>query len=457
MDGQLATPGLWQEAKNPEGRSYYYNKQTKATQWTKPLEMMSPQERALADQPWKEYTAEGGRKYWYNTESEESSWEMPEVYKIALAPSIPAALPPTPTFVAGGGSSSFQQHHLPDRRERQDYPSKDRFDRHDRHDRQDRPSFHDANPVASPMAKTDPEFASFEEAEATFMRLLKKCGVLPDWSWQEAMRVVIRDPQYRALRDPRDRKLAFEKYAIEVRSLEKERVKERLVKLREDFGKMLRSHPEIKHFTRWRSARPMLQGETIFRSTSSDSERRQLFEEYIIELKKAHAEKESQDRKRALEDLNDLLGSLKLEPYTRWADARSTIQSHERFKANDHFRTLTQSDILIAFGNHVKALERDFNDLRQKEKVSKVRIERRNRDNFIQLLEELKAAGKISAVTRWAQIHPVIEGAERYVALLGQSGSTPLDLFWDTVEEEEKKLGIPRDDINHVLEVRVSI
>jgi len=35
---------LWQEAKNPEGRVYYYNVQTKATQWTKPAELMTPAE-----------------------------------------------------------------------------------------------------------------------------------------------------------------------------------------------------------------------------------------------------------------------------------------------------------------------------------------------------------------------------------------------------------------------------
>lgn len=101
MNGMNGIPALWQEARNTDGRIYYYNVQTKATQWTKPFELMTPAEvsiffsriyqllivlqRALANQPWKEYTAAGGRKYWYNTETRQSTWEMPEVYRTALA------------------------------------------------------------------------------------------------------------------------------------------------------------------------------------------------------------------------------------------------------------------------------------------------------------------------------------------------------------------------------------
>lgn len=36
---------LWQEARNPaDGRVYYYNVQTKETQWTKPADLMTPVE-----------------------------------------------------------------------------------------------------------------------------------------------------------------------------------------------------------------------------------------------------------------------------------------------------------------------------------------------------------------------------------------------------------------------------
>lgn len=40
MNG-VPVSGLWQEARNQDGRVYYYNTQTKATQWHKPEELMT--------------------------------------------------------------------------------------------------------------------------------------------------------------------------------------------------------------------------------------------------------------------------------------------------------------------------------------------------------------------------------------------------------------------------------
>jgi pre-mRNA-processing factor 40 len=48
MNASSGVPALWQEARNPEGRVYYYNTQTKATQWTKPVELMTGVEVSLS-------------------------------------------------------------------------------------------------------------------------------------------------------------------------------------------------------------------------------------------------------------------------------------------------------------------------------------------------------------------------------------------------------------------------
>lgn len=306
---------------------------------------------------------------------------------------------------------------------------------------------------AAGAQQNEPDYSSLEDAEAAFMKLLRRSNVQPDWTWEQVMRAVIKDPQYRALKDPRDRKTAFEKYAAEVRMQEKDRAKERLAKLRADFNTMLRSHPEIKYYSRWKTIRPIIEGETLFRSTNDENERRQLFYEYILELKKEHSDNEANARKAAKHDLADILKAMGLEPYTRWSEAQEMIQSNEKIKADDKFKALTKSDILTCFESHVKTLERTFNDVRQQQKAAKSRRERQNRDNYIALLQQLRSQGKIKAGTKWMDLLPQIEEDPRYTAMLGQSGSTPLDLFWDIVEEEERALRAPRNDVLDVLDV----
>lgn len=234
---------------------------------------------------------------------------------------------------------------------------------------------------------------------------------------------------------------------------EKDRAKERFAKLRADFNTMLKRHPEIKHYSRWKTIRPIIEGETIFRSTDDEDERRQLFEEYIVELKKQHVEQEAAKRKAAMGELVGIMNSLNLEPYTRWSEAQTIIQSNEAVQNDAKFKSLSKSDILTAFENHIKSLERVFNDARQQNKAAKARRERHAREQFNQLLKELRSQGKIKAGTKWMNICPLIQEDPRYLGMLGNAGSSPLDLFWDVVEEEERSLRGPRNDVLDVLDV----
>lgn len=351
-----------------------------------------------------------------------------------------------PTFVAGG-TTSF----LPYGQHQRDRDDNDRSGL----DRRQGYMGMEANGLVTSQ-QTDPEYSSFEEAESVFIKLLRRCNVQPDWSWEQAMRATIKDPQYRALKDPKDRRAAFDKFAAEVRMQERDRAKERFAKLRTDFYTMLKSHPEIKHYSRWKSIRPIIEGETIFRSTNDENERRQLFEEYILDLKKAHVEQEAVTRKAAMDELVNILKALELEPYARWSEVQNALQANERIQNDDKFKTLSKSDILTAFENHIKSLERTFNDARQQHKAAKARRERHSREKYLELLKELRSQGKIKAGAKWMQIHPLIQDDPRYVAMLGQSGSSPLDLFWDMVEEEERGLRGPRNDVLDVLDVSLS-
>jgi pre-mRNA-processing factor 40 len=49
-------------------------------------------------------------------------------------------------------------------------------------------------------------------------------------------------------------------------------------------------------------------------------------------------------------------------------------------------------------------------------------------------LHELLAAKKIKAKTKWKDVYPFFSKDERYLNLLGNPGSNPLELFWDVVD-----------------------
>ncbi|KAK9946359.1 hypothetical protein M0R45_011827 [Rubus argutus] len=77
------SPSDWQEHMAADGRRYYFNRSTRQSSWEKPLELMTPLERADASTVWKEYTSADGKKYYYNKVTRESKWTIPEELKLA--------------------------------------------------------------------------------------------------------------------------------------------------------------------------------------------------------------------------------------------------------------------------------------------------------------------------------------------------------------------------------------
>lgn len=425
--GSSLESSKWGEYKAPDGRIYWSNGKTSV--WEKPDELKTEEEIEIGKLNWKEYTAPGGRKYWYNTKSGESVWNMPEACKKAIE-----ALHAAKNQIALGQENDTT--------------------RTTNQDDERQMMLRDDALVTGPDGKTLPlvlasgwteekemqNYTSLEEAETVFMKMLKRCGVGANWTWEQTMRTVIKQPQYRAIKDPIQRKLAFEKYVEEIQKQESEKEHDRLIKLKADFNRMLKSHPEIKYYTRWRVAREILDGETAFKATDNEEEKRLLFEEYIAELKRIENENEHKIKNEAMDAFSALLESLKLKPYSRWSSAQAKFREHPEFKSNPKFQVLSNLDILIVYESHIKSLERLYVDQRQANRAKKQRIERKNREAFTKLLQDLHHEKKIGPGTKWMTIYPIIKNDPRYKNMLGQPGSTPLELFWDIVEEAERDI-----------------
>jgi pre-mRNA-processing factor 40 len=226
-------------------------------------------------------------------------------------------------------------------------------------------------------------FHNKEEAKKDFVRLLRKTEMEPTSQWNDVLPLIIKNPAFRAVKDPVERKQLFENYLVTLQKEVEEKEKDRRHRVREGFMQMCRRHPEIKYYTRYKTARPILQEETDFKAAKDEDERRDLFEEFRAEALKAHEAKESAERVKATKAFREILESLELEPYARWRPTKALFDRKIREEGRqEELATMNELDYLNVFEDYVKELEKEFNDVRQAEKDAKYRKERKNREGF---------------------------------------------------------------------------
>ncbi|KAG1726058.1 uncharacterized protein EDB91DRAFT_1166704 [Suillus paluster] len=415
---------MWTEHRNPEGRTYWFNTGSRESVWEKPDDLKTPFEKALGETKWKEYFS-GGRKYYYNTESKESKWDMPDELllllekvekekqnsQLVVAGSIPTPAAPIPAAViaaqpdgtvalAGSAALPFSSSGvLP----------------------------------ARPNLPDDPAiphngFATFEEGEKAFMHLLRKAGVDADWTWDQTMRTIITDPLYKALNSLAEKKASWQKYTDGLRQKEEEEREARLSKLRPAIRNMLKGNPNVFHYTTFATADKLFSQHPIWQQARFEAERKLIFDEYVAELKQREVQETRAARSRAISKVVSLFKELDVDVLTRWR------------KAHEMLRKLPTLDILLAFEDYSRVKEREFEEQMRRAQVEKTREERKAREAFKGLLQDLVTAGKIKARGKWRHVYPTFASDQRYLNMLGKPGSNPLELFWDVVDTLDQKL-----------------
>ncbi|KAI0065611.1 hypothetical protein BV25DRAFT_1913625 [Artomyces pyxidatus] len=438
---------VWTEHTNQDGRTYWYNPSTKESVWEKPDELKTPFERALNQTTWKEYFS-GGRKYYYNTTTKESKWDMPDELLLVLekvekenkAAPTPTAVPGAPQMITPAfipGANALVSLGGPD-------PSSST----------EQVNGQPANALplnassvlpARPNLPDEPTiphngFATVEEGEKAFMYLLRKAGVDANWTWDQTMRAIITDPLYKALNTLGEKKTAWQKYTENLKAKEHEEREARLAKIRPAIRNLLKGNPNVFHFTTFRTADKIFAQHPIWQQAKVEAERKLVFEEYVAELKQREVQEGRAARSRAITKLVALFKQLDVDVLTRWRTAHSMVLDSEEWAYDEELRQLPHLDILLAFEDYSRVREREFDEQMRRTQAEKTRKERKAREAFKGLLNELVTSGKIAARSKWKHVYPSFSTDPRYLDLLGKPGSNPIELFWDVVDDLDQKL-----------------
>ncbi|XP_066468071.1 pre-mRNA-processing factor 40 homolog A [Tiliqua scincoides] len=491
---------VWSEHKSPDGRTYYYNTETKQSTWEKPDDLKTPAEQLLSKCPWKEYKSDSGKPYYYNSQTKESRWAKPKELEdleamikaeensgkseesippssaavvaagitnaATTAPEIPITAPSVPAAPAVAAAPEAEpsvvatvvenesaaiaptdeqaQPAAPVVQELiaevvtnsvEESPKQESLEVTPKKEEED----------AQPVKKTY-TWNTKEEAKQAFKELLKEKRVPSNASWEQAMKMIINDPRYSALAKLSEKKQAFNAYKVQTEKEEKEEARLKYKEAKESFQRFLENHEKMTSTTRYKKAEQMF-GEMEVWNAISERDRLEIYEDVLFFLSKKEKEQAKQLRKRNWEALKNILDNMANVTYcTTWSEAQQYLMDNPTFAEDEELQNMDKEDALICFEEHIRALEKEEEEEKQKSLLRERRRQRKNRESFQIFLDELHEHGQLHSMSSWMELYPTISSDIRFTNMLGQPGSTALDLFKFYVEDlkaryhDEKKI-----------------
>uniref|UniRef100_A0A668A6B8 Pre-mRNA-processing factor 40 homolog A n=1 Tax=Myripristis murdjan TaxID=586833 RepID=A0A668A6B8_9TELE len=412
-------------------------------------------QQMLSKCPWKEYKSDTGKPYYYNSQTKESRWTKPkeledlegkELLTMAVAPgTTPApALQADPTatmatVMEAETATSVSEEHL----------SQAAMHHTAEVNTTDAPAAAPESSAATETAasvdvtkeerpelqKKTYKWNTKEEAKQAFKELLKEKGVSSNASWEQAMKMIINDPRYSALPKLSEKKQAFNAYKVQTEKEEKEEARIKYKESKETFQRFLENHEKMTSTTRYKKAEQMF-GELEVWSCVPERDRLEIYEDVLFYLAKKEKEQAKQLRKRNWEALKNILDNMANVTFrTTWSEAQQYLLDNPTFAEDEELQNMDKEDALICFEEHIRALEKEEEDEKQKTLLRERRRQRKNREAFQKFLDELHDHGQLHSMSAWMEMYPTVSSDIRFANMLGQPGSTPLDLFKFYVED----------------------
>uniref|UniRef100_A0A8C4SEA3 Pre-mRNA processing factor 40 homolog B n=1 Tax=Erpetoichthys calabaricus TaxID=27687 RepID=A0A8C4SEA3_ERPCA len=396
---------LWTEHKAPDGRTYFYNSETKQSTWEKPDDLKSKVELLLSQCLWKEYKSDTGKPYYYNSQTRESRWTRPKELEELEGEHSWKELQIVATLSSKNVAKSSGER--AGETEGDGDLSKEEEEEH-----QD-------------IEKKIITWSTKEEAKQAFKDLLKDKGVPANASWEQAMKMIINDPRYSALPKLSEKKQTFNAYKAQRDKEEKEEARLKAKEAKERLQRYLEQNEKMTSTTRYRKAEHMF-GDLEVWSVVPERDRKEIYDDVLFFLARKEKEEAKHLRKRNIQELKVILDNMTNVTYqTTWSEAQQFLMDNPTFSEDEDLQNMDKQDALVCFEEHIRALEKEEEEEKEKCRLREKRQQRKNREAF----------------QFYCQImHSMI------CFLQLKEGSTPLDLFKFYVEDlkarfhDEKKI-----------------
>ncbi|KAK2161677.1 hypothetical protein NP493_1565g00027 [Ridgeia piscesae] len=311
-----------------------------------------------------------------------------------------------------------------------------------------------ASLVPEEAPKKEYVFKNKKEAIEAFKALLRERSVPSSSSWEQAMKLIINDPRYGALRHLNEKKQAFNAYKTQRAKEEKEENRLRTKKAKEDLEEFLMTTDKMNSTIKYRKADQMFADADIWKNVH-DRDRRDLYEDIVHQLAKKEREESKALRKRNIKVFTEILDSMpSLTHTTTWSEAQQMLLDNTLFTEDVELQNMDKEDALICFQDHIKMLEQEYDDEKERARRMVRRTQRKNREGFLVLLDELHEQGKLHSMSLWMDLYNTLTHDMRFSSMLGQPGSTPLDLFKFYVEDLKARFHDEKRIIKELLRVR---
>nr|CAD7403926.1 unnamed protein product [Timema poppensis] len=451
----------WKEYKSENGKTYYHNVDSKESRWTIPKELEELKERITSEEtssiPLTVPAASAGVTAAPPVlapivlpipASIPSPLVVPVLPTLPLVvPTLPPQSPPAAKATTGSGSSAAMDHAMAATLAAISIPTPPPTKQDD-----DSGSNKDSAP-GSRNSTPEPKlfFKDKKEAIEAFKDLLRERDVPSNASWDTAVKLISSDPRFPLMRKLNEKKQAFNAYKTQRLKEEREEQRQRAKKAREDLEEFLMTSQDMNSCMKYYKCEDTFGHLDVWRNVS-ESDRRDIYDDVVFSLAKREKEEAKTMKKNNMKKLSEILDAMtNINHRTTWQEAQQMLLDNHTFSNNANLLGMDKEDAMVVFEEHIRELEKEEEEDKEREKKRLKRQQRKNRDSFVMLLDELHEQGKLTSMSLWVELYPIISADLRFSAMLGQPGSTPLDLFKFYVEDLKSRFHDEKKIIKEIL------